>query len=125
MRHINATVVLDPFVSDRHPVSQGNILGGNICVADDGAHFTCVKDGKGVLFAGDRRFGSVAVVPECPVKEVTDFENIFSDKNGVEHITYFNGATYKYNYSAEGTGVFAKLGLIVTPGNGLRIGAAF
>ena len=61
---------------------------------------------------------------EKPYNEVTDFENIFSDKNGVEHITYFNGATYKYNYSAEGTGVFAKLGLIVAPGNGLRIGAA-
>ena len=61
---------------------------------------------------------------EKPYSEYGDFENIFADQNGVEHVTYFKDATYKYNYSAEGTGVFAKLGFIVAPGNGLRFGAA-
>ena len=53
-----------------------------------------------------------------------DFENIFMDKDGMEQITYFRNLMYKYSYSASGTGVFGKLGIIVTPGNGLRIGAA-
>lgn len=37
---------------------------------------------------------------------------------------YFNKMRYDYNYSAEGSGIYGKLGVIVTPGNGLRIGAA-
>ena len=61
---------------------------------------------------------------EKPYSEYEDFENIFADKNGNEHVTYFKGATYQYDYSAEGTGVFAKLGFILTPGYGLRFGAA-
>ena len=69
-------------------------------------------------------YGYAHYFKEKPYNEVGDFENIFTDKNGTEHVTYFNGATYKYNYTAEGTGVFAKLGVIVAPGNGLRIGAA-
>lgn len=54
----------------------------------------------------------------------SDFENIFTDSNGIEQKTYFRDLMYKYSYSASGTGVFGKLGIIVTPGNGLRIGAA-
>ena len=61
---------------------------------------------------------------ESPHDNVEEFENIFTDEKGAEHITYFNSATYKYNYRAEGSGVFAKLGVIVVPGNGLRLGAA-
>lgn len=53
-----------------------------------------------------------------------DFENIFTDSNGLEHKTYFRDLMYRYSYSASGTGVFGKLGIIVTPGNGLRFGAA-
>lgn len=37
---------------------------------------------------------------------------------------YWQSMKYNYNYSASGTGYFAKVGIIVTPGAGLRIGAA-
>lgn len=37
---------------------------------------------------------------------------------------YWQSMKYNYSYSASGTGYFAKLGVIVTPGAGLRIGAA-
>lgn len=53
-----------------------------------------------------------------------DFENIFTDSDGVEHKTYFRDLIYRNSYSASGTGVFGKFGIIVAPGNGLRIGAA-
>ena len=57
--------------------------------------------------------------------DMYDFENRFIDNDtGAEHVTYFDRAKYNYSYSAEGSGVFAKLGIIVTPGNGLRFGAA-
>lgn len=53
-----------------------------------------------------------------------DFENIFVDENGKEETTYFRNLMYKHNYRADGSGIFGKLGIIVTPGNGLRFGAA-
>ena len=37
---------------------------------------------------------------------------------------YFNKMKYRYSYSAEGTGIYGKFGVIVTPGSGIRIGAA-
>ena len=37
---------------------------------------------------------------------------------------YFKQMKYRYQYEAQGTGYFAKFGAIVTPGMGLRIGAA-
>ena len=52
------------------------------------------------------------------------FENVFYDQNGVEKTTFFKEAMYRHNYSADGTGVFGKLGIIVTPGEGVRFGAA-
>lgn len=55
---------------------------------------------------------------------IDPFENRFIDSEGQEHVTYFNNATYKHSYSADGSGVYGKLGVIVAPGNGLRIGAA-
>ena len=53
-----------------------------------------------------------------------EFENRFTDQEGNEQITFFDRATYRYSYSATGSGVFGKLGIIVTPGSGLRFGAA-
>ena len=52
------------------------------------------------------------------------FENIYYDSDGNEKTTYFKEALYKHMYSADGTGVFGKFGVIVTPGKGFRIGAA-
>ena len=53
-----------------------------------------------------------------------DFENIYSDADGNEEIAYFKNLSYKHSYSANGSGVYGKFGIIVTPGYGLRIGAA-
>ena len=39
--------------------------------------------------------------------------------------TGFNDLRYAYSYKAEGTGVYGKIGVIVTPGSGLRLGATF
>jgi len=61
---------------------------------------------------------------EGAYSDVHDFENVYVDDKGIEHTTYFKNAKYNYRYEADGTGVFAKLGVIVTPGNGLRFGAA-
>ena len=40
-----------------------------------------------------------------------------------EHM-YFSQMKYRYYYDAEGSGAYAKIGAIITPGFGLRIGAA-
>ena len=37
---------------------------------------------------------------------------------------YFQSMKYSYGYTAEGSGIYGKFGCIITPGNGLRIGAA-
>ena len=37
---------------------------------------------------------------------------------------YFDNMKYKNNYSANGSGVFAKIGFILTPGYGIRLGGA-
>ena len=52
------------------------------------------------------------------------FENRFTDNKGIEYLTYFQNAKFKHSYSAEGSGVYGKLGIIVTPGAGIRFGAA-
>lgn len=50
----------------------------------------------------------------------SDFEIIMSNGDRL----YFKDMNYKYSYSAIGTGYYGKLGVIVTPGLGLRLGAA-
>lgn len=49
-----------------------------------------------------------------------DFEIVFDNGEAI----YFSEMAYKYAYAATGNGYFAKFGAIVTPGHGLRIGAA-
>ena len=53
-----------------------------------------------------------------------DFKNTYYDSDNNEITTYFKNALYRHTYSADGTGFFGKVGIIVTPGNGLRFGAA-
>lgn len=60
----------------------------------------------------------------APKGQEENFENLFVDGDGKETMTYFKKGHYKYSYSADGYGVFAKLGAIVTPGAGFRFGAA-
>lgn len=50
----------------------------------------------------------------------SDFEISFDDGSSV----CFDQMRYNYWYNASGTGFFAKLGAIITPAEGLRIGAA-
>ncbi len=49
-----------------------------------------------------------------------DFEIGLDDGSTI----YFRDMRYKYEYSAEGVGYYGKIGVIITPGAGLRIGAA-
>lgn len=58
-------------------------------------------------------FKEVAVNP-------SDFEIGFDDGSSV----FFDQMRYDYGYRASGTGFFAKIGFIVTPAGGLRIGGA-
>ena len=50
----------------------------------------------------------------------TDFEIGFDDGSSV----FFEQMRYNYGYNASGTGFFAKLGFILTPGGGFRVGGA-
>lgn len=45
-------------------------------------------------------------------------------ETGQDITTYFHDMQYDYEYSATGTGIYGKFGVIVTPGGGFRIGAA-
>ena len=49
-----------------------------------------------------------------------DFEIVMDNGESM----YFNKMKYKHSYSAYGTGIYGKFGIILTPGGGLRIGAA-
>ena len=57
-----------------------------------------------------------------------DFELVYTIDGGTENeqdvTTYFNEMLYNYRYSATGTGIYGKFGILVTPAGGLRIGAA-
>ena len=53
-----------------------------------------------------------------------DFDVVFTDDKGVETVAHFVSAKNTYNYSANGTGVYGKFGLILTPWRGLRFGVS-
>ncbi len=50
----------------------------------------------------------------------SNFEISLTDGNTI----YWNEMRYKYEYNAQGRGIYGKVGVIVTPGAGFRIGAA-
>ena len=54
-----------------------------------------------------------------------DFPNEFADQEGNTYLTHFQSMKYQYNYEMSSAGFFAKIGIIVMPATGLRIGAAF
>lgn len=66
-----------------------------------------------ITYAYDTYFTEKAVNPD-------EFDLEFD--NG--EIIYFHQMKYSHTYRADGLGVFGKLGVIVTPGYGLRFGAA-
>lgn len=55
---------------------------------------------------------------------VEDFPVRFTYENGTVENTFFSDATYQYNYSASGVGLYGKIGAIWLPFKGLRLGAA-
>ena len=64
-------------------------------------------------YAYDEYFKESAVDP-------SDFEIVMSNGDRL----YFNDMNYNYSYSATGSGYYGKIGVIVTPGYGFRLGAA-
>ena len=64
-------------------------------------------------YSYDEYFKEVAVDPY-------DFEIEYDN----EQKAYFKSMKYKYSYSTNNSGVYGKIGAILTPGFGLRIGAA-
>ncbi len=66
-----------------------------------------------MTYSYDEYFKEIAVDP-------SDFEIALD--NG--QTMYFDSMKYKYSYSANTSGVYGKFGFILTPGMGLRIGAA-
>ncbi len=55
---------------------------------------------------------------------ISDFPIYLIDASGDEYTTYFSNYRTRYSYSAEGQGIYAKIGFIVRPVAGLRIGGA-
>ena len=64
-------------------------------------------------YSYDEYFKEAAIDP-------SDFEIALDN----EQTMYFDSMKYKYSYSANTSGVYGKFGFILTPGMGLRIGAA-
>jgi hypothetical protein len=85
-------------------------LGGNI------SDFLYIGANIGITsldYGYDEYFKEEAVDP-------ADFEIALDNGESM----YFQNMRYDYGYSADGAGVYGKFGIIVTPGYGLRIGAA-
>ena len=66
-----------------------------------------------INYTYEEYFKEVAVDP-------ADFEILLTNGESL----YFNDMRYRYQYAANGSGFFGKFGIIVTPGSGLRFGAA-
>lgn len=54
-----------------------------------------------------------------------NFHLYFVGDNGEEYDTYLKGGSYAYQYVSNIDGIYAKIGAIILPFDGLRIGAAF
>lgn len=71
-----------------------------------------------LTYDNTERFSEVAqVVEEFPVR--------FTYSDGSVVNTYFDNAVYQYNYSASGSGVYLKTGIIWLPTKNLRLGFAY
>ncbi len=71
-----------------------------------------------LTYDNTERFSEVAqVVEEFPVR--------FTYSDGSVVNTYFDNAVYQYNYSASGSGIYLKTGIIWLPAKNLRLGFAY
>ena len=66
-----------------------------------------------INYSYNEYFREVAIDP-------ADFEIVFDNGRSI----YFSDMIYKYAYGATGNGYFGKFGILVTPGAGIRVGAA-
>lgn len=55
-------------------------------------------------------------------QDYNDFELTFND-NGATVTTWFKDLKYNYWYKAKGSGIYGKLGILLTPGKHFRVGA--
>lgn len=85
-------------------------FGGNV---SDFVYFGVNLGLTSITYAHDEYFMEKAVNPN-------DFEIALDGGQSM----YFQQMKYNYSYKADGSGVFGKFGVIVTPGYGLRLGAA-
>lgn len=56
--------------------------------------------------------------------DTDDFEISYTNSDNTTSTTYFRDMRHDYSYSASGVGIYGKFGILVTPGAGLRFGAA-
>lgn len=56
----------------------------------------------------------------------SDFELIYApeEEGGPDRIAHFSSLKYQYSYSASGSGIYGKFGVLFTPGEIIRIGAS-
>ena len=85
-------------------------FGGNV---SDFVYFGANLGFTTITYAHDWYFTEKAVNPK-------DFEIALDNDQSM----YFQQMKYNYSYNADGSGIFGKFGVIVTPGYGLRFGAA-
>ena len=85
-------------------------FGGNV---SDFVYFGANLGFTSVFYNEDWFFTEEAINPDDFKIELDNGESM-----------YFQKMRYDYGYTAEGSGVYGKFGVIITPGYGLRIGAA-
>jgi len=68
------------------------------------------------------KYGSDWYIRET-AQDPKDFDIQFRNDDGTTTTAYFNTLKYQYFFAAKGSGIYGKLGIIMTPGKHLRVGA--
>lgn len=74
--HVGTIGVLHKRAAKLHSISPRHGLRSRIGVTDNGEHFLCAQNVKGVIAAGPGRFGGIAVMPKPPLKEITYLQRL-------------------------------------------------
>jgi len=81
-----------------------------------------------IFIGGNLGFSNIKYDYQWFIRETavdpSDFEIEFTNEDATTTLTYFNTLRYQYWYKATGTSIYGKLGIILTPGDWLRLGAA-
>ena len=78
MGHIYAVVVFYDSSANGHAVALCYVLRGEIGIADDRVNGIQTQNMKRILFAGDRRFRGVTLVPVRALEQISHFRNPFA-----------------------------------------------